>query len=515
MFNVKPSPPVKTIHYSDGTDATGQELRPGQEVRYDISQTVGNLGVTLINKYAKFQIADKLDTHLRFGRAELLINNVASTAGSKLITYNKETNEVLFKADSAFIDSMKFNNETYTLRIYAKGYGTPDDVEPTINNTSITTINNESMTSNTLGNKVIETGLNVSADEITINTGTVNDKYLNANIKLSQTAKNPAILNYAQYRMLIDETDNTGKSIRQVYSQDINASELQSDMQVKLPFSTLNKSTKVYYLIRFENLSTDVDFTSNTLLSYGVTASERVINTPTKKVTDVAQTYKTSKDVDTLERNETYEFKYLNDVKLKSGYSTPVDFQINYSNGALNLNPNNNYTISIETDKSLLDKDSTVPYTTVGTNAQVKLEKTNPVLYQFQNVYSDVKSGGIVTNDQRTSAHQYKDAGRRLYIPIWADLKTYQVKYVSSIPLGINHYILNTSTNIDVYAQMQATYDSNTLKYDELNLSPVLPDAFKKSGEWSDTDTKWVKQSLNEDWKGTKYTLTNGKWVKK
>ena len=49
---------------------------------------------------------------------------------------------------------------------------------------------------------------------------------------------------------------------------------------------------------------------------------------------------------------------------------------------------------------------------------------------------------------------------------------------------------------------MQATYDSKSMQYDELNPIPVLPDQFK-SGQWSDSDTAWVNQSTSDDWKGT------------
>lgn len=537
VFNVRPTPPEKTVtdvfNNSTGKEnnLVGKEITQGKTVVYHVKQKVGQLGVSLISKYNKFKLEDTLDKNLKYQKAELYIDDKLSTEGTKLIQYDEATNKVMFNANDSFIaNNMSFNNETYDLRIYVKAYGTSDNPEPMIENTANVTINDENTPTSTVKNKYVSNAISVTADNIVIDTAPVSSHQFNATIKVSQQYPSPDVLETAQYKLIVDEKDADGKQLKEAYSELISASDLQPEYKIALPFSTTKKSEKVNYVVRFESQTPDIEFASNELSSYGMTASERVVSEPTNKISDIVRTTRSKTDVKTKTLSETYEFNYTTSTDAKSGYGVPTDFKLTYSTEALDLKPKDTdlsspSILQLKTDVNLVNKDSLVPYTKKDSNGSVNLVKTKTqydaatkktmTVYQYPQVYSKENSGQVVLESQRESSSQYKDAGHKMYIPIWATIKPYTLSYVTTEPIGINRFTINVDTALNVYAQMQATYDSNTLKYDELNLSPVLPDAFEKSGEWSDTDTKWVKQSLNDDWKGTKYTLTDGKWVKK
>lgn len=537
VFNVRATPPEKTVtdvfNDSDGklNDLTDKKITQGTTVIYHVKQKVGQLGVSLINKYETFKMEDALDKKLEYQKAELYINDKLSTEGTNLIQYDEATNKVVFNADDNFIaNHMPFNGETYDLRIYVKGHGTNDDPEPTISNTANVTINNENTPSNTSTNKYVGNTISVTADDIVIDTSPVSSHQFDATIKVSQEYSTTEVFNTAQYKLIIDEKNADGTQIKEAYSTLISANNLQPEYKIKLPFSTTKKSEKVNYVVRFESQTPDIKFSANELSSYGVTASERVVSEHTNEVSDVVRTTRSKDDDKTTQLSETYTFDYVKSTDAKSGYGVPTDLKLTYTTEAPDLKPkdidiSSPSILQLKTDVNLLNKDSLVPYTINDSSGYVKLVKTEAkydettkktiLKYQYPHVYSKENSGQVVLESQREESSVYKDGGNKLYIPIWATIKPYSLLYTTIEPIGINQYTIKIDTKLNVYAQMHATYDSKTLKYDELNLLPVLPDDFEKSGEWSDADTKWVKQSLNDDWKGTKYTFIDGKWVKK
>lgn len=535
-FNVKPPKPEKTItdEYNNSTgkenDLTNKKITQGKTVVYHVKQQVGQLGVTLINKYKTFRLEDTLNKHLQYQKAELYVDGHLSKEGTELIHYDANTNHVTFDASDNFISNMPFNTETYDLRIYVKGYGADDDPEPTIANSATVTINDEHTPTSTIQNKYVANAISVTADNIVIDTAPASNHQFNAKINISQQTASPEVLENEQYKLIIDEKDANGKQIKEAYSKLINANELEPEYKIAIPFSTTKKGEKVNYNVRFESITPDIQFTSNELQTYGVTASERVVSKPTTEISDIVRTTRSKNEDKTKTLSETYKFNYTTSTDAKSGYGMPTDFKITYSTEAPDLKPNDvdmssPSVLQLKTDVNLVNKDSLVPYTKKDSNAYVDLVKTNTqyddatkntmIVYQYPQVYSEEKSGEVVLESQRKSSSKYKDAGHKMYIPIWASIKPYTLSYVTNTPIGINKFTIDVDTELNIYAQMQATYDSKTIKYDELSLLPVLPDEFKKSGEWSDADTKWVKQSTNDNWNGTKYQLIDGKWIKK
>lgn len=536
-FNVKPDNPEKTItslpdKTGKETDLSDQPVSLNKQVVYHVKQQVGQLGVTLINKYKKFELEDTLSANLQFDKAELYVDGKLNSVGTKLITYDAKTNKVSFKATDDYITTMPFDKETYDLRIYVKGKSSNGNAEPKVQNTANVTINDEHTPTRTIENQYVANTLKASVDNITIDSSVIATKQFNARVKLSQQVVSPDVLQYAKYQLIIDEVDSTGKLIKRAYSQDIQASQLKPEYSIALPFSNTKKADRAYYWAHFINLTNDVDFSANDLRTYGVTASQTEVTAPMQKVSDVVQTTKSKEDTLTKVFKETYTFDYKTSTDIKSGYGMPTDLSMTYTTEATNMNPddvniNAPAIVQLQTNAKLLSSDSKVPFTTKGSNAVVNLDKTKAqydgkskittIQYQYPQVFSKEKTGEVVIKSQKDAdkTATYKDAGRNFYMPIWAAIQNYDMSYVSTKPIGINNYTINIKTGINVYAQMQATYDSKTVKFDELNPLPVLPDSFKKSGQWTDNDIKWVKESDSANWKGTSYAFKNGKWIAK
>ncbi|HHN6162760.1 TPA: hypothetical protein ACRRJB_000712, partial [Enterococcus faecium] len=105
------------------------------------------------------------------------------------------------------------------------------------------------------------------------------------------------------------------------------------------------------------------------------------------------------------------------------------------------------------------------------------------------------KTGNIYADSQRNDEsikYELIDGGRKLYVPIWCDLGNYSIAIKSS-NFGGNYISLDMNQNIDVYAYMYATIDSETKKDDELLLEPVYPESTLPDG-WSKNEIDWLNK---------------------
>ncbi|WP_316377790.1 hypothetical protein, partial [Enterococcus faecium] len=64
---------------------------------------------------------------------------------------------------------------------------------------------------------------------------------------------------------------------------------------------------------------------------------------------------------------------------------------------------------------------------------------------------------------------------------------------IKSSNFGGNYISLDMNQNIDVYAYMYATIDSETKKDDELLLEPVYPESTLPDG-WSKNEIDWLNK---------------------
>ena len=232
--------------------------------------------------------------------------------------------------------------------------------------------------------------------------------------------------------------------------------------------------------------------------------------------------------------SETIAWQYAKIPNTKSGYGFERKLTTNYAIGGSRAKENINFAYDLVFDKALVERDTYVPHTTLGSQVKIPLECTTDVIntcsvnqiVELPKVQAEKMSGTIFTDEQvknhdsRITAGNtegFRDAGRRLYTPIWAKIKKYDVDFQSTQPMGINAVNVRLKDNVNVYAQLWVTIDSTTQKYDELMIIPVFPETYQPPVSWSESATAWLRDTIkqNTDWHGTKYILnTDGVFEK-
>ena len=122
----------------------------GKEFTYDVKQQVNNFNLDIFEKYSQMSFDDKIPDSLKVNDVQILDGDgkdVKDGAGKLSTSYNGEKNHVHFDFNKNYLDSMKMNGETYTMRISCtyvahKLY----DSEKEINNTATVNINDEPKT---------------------------------------------------------------------------------------------------------------------------------------------------------------------------------------------------------------------------------------------------------------------------------------------------------------------------------------------------------------------------------
>ena len=122
----------------------------GKPFTYDVKQQVNNLNSDIFEKYSQMSFDDKIPDSLKVNDVQILDGDgkdVKDGAGKLSTSYNGEKNHVHFDFNKNYLDSMKMNGETYTMRISCtyvahKLYYW----EKEINNTATVNINDEPKT---------------------------------------------------------------------------------------------------------------------------------------------------------------------------------------------------------------------------------------------------------------------------------------------------------------------------------------------------------------------------------
>ena len=122
----------------------------GKPFTYDVKQQVNNFNLDIFEKYSQMSFDDKIPDSLKVNDVQILDGDgkdVKDGAGKLSTSYNGEKNHVHFDFNKNYLDSMKMNGETYTMRISCtyvahKLY----DSEKEINNTATVNINDEPKT---------------------------------------------------------------------------------------------------------------------------------------------------------------------------------------------------------------------------------------------------------------------------------------------------------------------------------------------------------------------------------
>jgi fimbrial isopeptide formation D2 family protein/LPXTG-motif cell wall-anchored protein len=110
--------PLKKVSTVDGKELNGGAVSAGEQLVFDVNQQVNEKGVDITTLYNKFVLTDKLDSKVRFDKAEVLKDG-GVLADVKEVSYDEKTHTVAFTGSADFLKTMSMKKETYTLRIYA------------------------------------------------------------------------------------------------------------------------------------------------------------------------------------------------------------------------------------------------------------------------------------------------------------------------------------------------------------------------------------------------------------
>jgi fimbrial isopeptide formation D2 family protein len=109
--------PVKKVSNNKGTELNGGAVSAGEQLVFDVNQQVNEKGIDITTAYNKFVLTDKLDSKVRFDKAEVLQDGNVLT-DVKEVSYDEKTHTVTFTGSKDFLKTMPLKKETYTLRIY-------------------------------------------------------------------------------------------------------------------------------------------------------------------------------------------------------------------------------------------------------------------------------------------------------------------------------------------------------------------------------------------------------------
>lgn len=107
--------------------------------------------------------------------------------------------------------------------------------------------------------------------------------------------------------------------------------------------------------------------------------------------------------------------------------------------------------------------------------------------YTLPHLKMESVTGNLFTMEQATAPdprirHALKDAGQRLFVPIWAELGTYDYRFESvGSRIGANKVRFTLRNDMTVHAHMFNHVDSGTPDDDELLLTPLSPEEAERS----------------------------------
>lgn len=310
---------------------------------------------------------------------------------------------------------------------------------------------------------------------------------------------------------LLDKNSN-----KRVYSKIFNIKELDDKLQLKLPTNYLSEGEKIQYTINLtiaDNGTKNYELVSETpkIQTHGYTSSEKVLSSDdlVNGTIDYTGVIMTEKEIDknVVEHKEKLSLDIPNIPKQKTGYGFETKISATYSNDLGDL-------AEIKTD-FFIDNDlidSYISYPSQNGMAKISMDKTKQVpssngktiSLQFELPHVNVEryTGNVFTDKQVSNndskiKHEILDGGRKIYIPIWADLGDYDYIFQSKDPIGVNEVTFDIEGNINVYAHMYGHINSETIEDDEILITPIDPqDPFPegKPKGWTDEDVKWLKK---------------------
>lgn len=306
------------------------------------------------------------------------------------------------------------------------------------------------------------------------------------------------------------ETGTTTKVLSLTYK----IGELPAKIETVIPSAHLNVDQNKNYTVKIEGLDANYAYVTSgygSIDTNGYSAAEKTIEVNAANSSEI--TYKavvmTERSIkeDMKEYFESFKIPTNKLSKQKTGYGFSRDFVTTYTN---DLQSRTNIKLKMTIDSDLVD--SFLSQVTYNPTTDISLEQTlrkdfNGVdtrTFQLPHVNVEKFTGNLfydsqVNNGDSRIKYDMRDGGRKFYAPIWADLGNYSTVITNVDPIGVNRLNIKIKDTLNLYAQMVATYDSDTKKIDEILISPVdsnnpfsngIPDNFgySKNGTRTLTD---------------------------
>lgn len=280
----------------------------------------------------------------------------------------------------------------------------------------------------------------------------------------------------------------------------------------RIPAATLSGALRDRYEISFTVSNTDyIVRRPGDILLHGYRASKQTVDVTANNLsyTGVVMVQNT---VGGSEQafNETLTATTPTLPRLKTGYGFPLEMTYTYTNNlttateiaGLNTIPAVPQPVNALVDPSLIDshvkfKNALAPATDhpkgtvslIGTGNRTGRLYTET--YTLPELLIESNTGNLFTLEQRAAGdsrikYALKAAGKKLYVPIWADVNKYDYRFESvGTPRGANKVRFVLRRDMDVHAHMFSHIDSGTPDDDELLLTPLsLEEAERASDPW-------------------------------
>lgn len=311
-------------------------------------------------------------------------------------------------------------------------------------------------------------------------------------------------------------TDTTNK--KTVYEDTIKVANYQDVRKIALPADYLSKGAKVNYsvTITVDANPDDVKVVTETkdIQTHAYTSSEKVLTNSDIKnnqinYSAVVRTIKERTKSGVQDLTETVSYAFESDNISKTGYGVALGLNTTYKN---ETNNKTTMELHVHAANELIDSYINKTYPPSGPQTKIKLDMTKnntatesttsiqTMVFEFPHMNVEMKTGNIFTDEQRTTKdsnikYTLIDGGRKLYVPIWANIGEYSV-LIKSNNIGSNLITIDMTKRIIVSAHLLAHSGSETLDKDEIMLTPVdarndYPDDIMSV--WSESDINWLQ----------------------
>ena len=501
--------PSKTINDEDGEIIEDHSITyPDTEYAYNIHHTVPY--ETPSHFYDSYIIKD--DIHEMLDIKGVKVYNFVDDDVSNLFNISIDGNIITTTAKDTTLNKQDFYGQDYRVEIqvelkdledqfaFAKAKGTFN-----ITNDASVTVNNHTKTSNTVQTEVNLPKTEIGFDKIQIITNKANEGLpVNVDINIDNY--------YDTYKSEVVGIEIRDSSNNVVQTEKVSLSSLENTINLEIPSSKLVPNSEDNYkavIADYNDTYIGIIDDTGEINTDGYTSAEKNFDVEVSDTLTYKGVIMTERKIkqNMKKYHETFVFDNKSLEAQKTGYGFEINSIVEYKN---DLKGVTEIDLKSNVDNKLIDSYLNYPsdsgFTTIEMD-RVSSEKSSDEkihVYKFQLPHVNVENGtGYLFTDRQVSindskiTNELKSGGRKLYVPIWADLKTYKIYVQSSDPIGVNQIMFNAEKKLDVYAYMFATIGSDTIAHDEILVEPINPEDPFPDGipeGWSQSDLDWLNE---------------------